>query len=85
MIAHYGLISIRLRRNLKKRKMSAGNHKDRIGVSDVDTDSAYLINLSRIVSRACDEYWERVTGRKPLTMRDMMSGYSKKTLRRKKK
>ena len=65
--------------------MSAGNHRDRIGVSEVDQDSAYLINLSRIVSRACDDYWERVTGKKPLTMRDMMAGYSKKTLRRKKR
>ena len=68
--------------------MSAGMHKDRIGrdkqdLSDLDAEMVYMTRLSREVSRACDAYWERLTGKKQLTMRDMMAGYAKKKSKRK--
>lgn len=67
--------------------MSAGMHKDRIGrdkqdVSDLDSEMVYMTRLSREVSRACDAYWERITGKKPLTMKDMVTGYAKSGKRR---
>ena len=58
--------------------MSAGKNKDRTGIHTaatlhLDDDYIYITNLSRQVSKACDDYFERTNGTKPMTMRDIIT------------
>jgi hypothetical protein len=75
--------------------MSAGNHRDRTGrnappPNQIDDECAYMTNLSRQVSKACDEFFERTNGTKPYSLRDVITkaakaGHKWKTIRKRNK